>query len=254
MPTGAVTSQIDVAQLTLYAFWIFFAGLIFYLRREDKREGFPLLDDRGDLHRGFPAMPSPKMFLLPHGGVSYAPRDEMVRPLVGARVTDGITGTAVALTGNPLIDGIGPAAYAIRPDEPELTYDSGVPMIVPLRVAREYSILDEDPDPRGMEVIGSDGMTAGTIVDVWLDRSETIFRYLEMKLAAADRTVLIPLSFAQFLARRRLRVGALRADQFADVPALRSPESITLSEEDRICGYFGGGRFYATPNGMGPWL
>ena len=29
MQTGAITSYIDVAQLALYAFWIFFAGLIF---------------------------------------------------------------------------------------------------------------------------------------------------------------------------------------------------------------------------------
>ena len=32
-------AYMDVAQVTLYVFWIFFACLIFYLRREDKREG-----------------------------------------------------------------------------------------------------------------------------------------------------------------------------------------------------------------------
>ncbi|HKK51252.1 MAG TPA: photosynthetic reaction center subunit H, partial [Myxococcota bacterium] len=32
MPTGALTGYIDVAQVVLYVFWIFFAGLIFYLR------------------------------------------------------------------------------------------------------------------------------------------------------------------------------------------------------------------------------
>ena len=36
------TSYIDVAQVVLYGFWVFFAGLIFYLRTEDKREGYPL--------------------------------------------------------------------------------------------------------------------------------------------------------------------------------------------------------------------
>ena len=46
MSTGAITQYIDVAQLVLYAFWIFFAGLIFYLHRENKREGYPL-DERG---------------------------------------------------------------------------------------------------------------------------------------------------------------------------------------------------------------
>ena len=66
MQTGAITGYIDVAQVVLYAFWVFFAGLIFYLRREDKREGYPLESDRpGRLAvEGFPAMPSPKTFLM----------------------------------------------------------------------------------------------------------------------------------------------------------------------------------------------
>ena len=42
MDTGSITGYVDVAQLVLYAFWIFFFGLIIYLRREDKREGYPL--------------------------------------------------------------------------------------------------------------------------------------------------------------------------------------------------------------------
>ena len=43
---GAITQYIDVAQILLYAFWIFFAGLLIYLRREDKREGYPLESER----------------------------------------------------------------------------------------------------------------------------------------------------------------------------------------------------------------
>ncbi len=35
-------AYLDVAQVTLYVFWIFFGCLIYYLRREDKREGYPL--------------------------------------------------------------------------------------------------------------------------------------------------------------------------------------------------------------------
>ena len=38
MPKGAITGYIDVAQLALYAFFLFFGWLVFYLRREDKRE------------------------------------------------------------------------------------------------------------------------------------------------------------------------------------------------------------------------
>ena len=62
MATGAITGYIDVAQVVLYAFWIFFAGLIFYLRREDKREGYPLVSDRSDRVevQGFPPHAQPE--------------------------------------------------------------------------------------------------------------------------------------------------------------------------------------------------
>lgn len=58
------TESIDLAQVALYAFWIFFAGLIYYLRREDKREGYPLESDThaGPVN-GFPMPPAPKQFV-----------------------------------------------------------------------------------------------------------------------------------------------------------------------------------------------
>ena len=39
MGTGAITSYIDVAQVALYTFWVFFAGLIFYLRTRGQARG-----------------------------------------------------------------------------------------------------------------------------------------------------------------------------------------------------------------------
>ena len=39
MGTGAITQYVDVAQIVLYMFWAFFAGLIYYLVREGHREG-----------------------------------------------------------------------------------------------------------------------------------------------------------------------------------------------------------------------
>jgi photosynthetic reaction center H subunit len=53
----------DLAQLALYAFWLFFAGLVFYLRREDKREGYPLATEFGEEKHGFPRTPEPKTFI-----------------------------------------------------------------------------------------------------------------------------------------------------------------------------------------------
>lgn len=53
---------IDGAQIMLYAFWLFFAALVYYLRREDKREGYPLDSPNGPVE-GFPGVPSKKTYL-----------------------------------------------------------------------------------------------------------------------------------------------------------------------------------------------
>ena len=66
MHTGAITNYIDVAQLALYAFWIFFAGLIYYLIRENHREGYPMDSDRGIIE-GWPKAPPPKTYSLADG-------------------------------------------------------------------------------------------------------------------------------------------------------------------------------------------
>ena len=56
-------NNFDFAQLLLYAFWVFFAFLVIYLRREDKREGYPLESNRGPL-KGWPTPPPAKQFLI----------------------------------------------------------------------------------------------------------------------------------------------------------------------------------------------
>ena len=61
MGTGAITQYVDVAQIVLYMFWIFFAGLIYYLVRENHREGYPLDSERGVIE-GWPPTPSPTRF------------------------------------------------------------------------------------------------------------------------------------------------------------------------------------------------
>jgi len=67
MITGLEDRGIDLALLCLWAFVIFFAGLVFYLHRESKREGYPMLEAAGDRTRrasviGWPAPPSPKTY------------------------------------------------------------------------------------------------------------------------------------------------------------------------------------------------
>jgi photosynthetic reaction center H subunit len=257
MQAGQITGYIDVAQVTLYAFWVFFALLIIYLRREDKREGYPLETDRPEPMPvlGFPMMPSPKTFLLAHGGSVTVPRAPDGRPIALAPLAPW-PGAPFAPTGNPMLDGVGPASHAERADVPDMTVD-GLPAIVPLRVATECSINTEDPDPIGMAVIAADRVRAGTVVDVWIDRTEPQIRYLEVEISAdaGGKRVLMPVLMVDIDGRRRrVKVDAIFSHQFADIPSLANPTQVTKLEEDRITGYFAGGILYASPDRAEPLL
>lgn len=256
---GTITGSLDVAQVVLYVFWVFAAGLIFYLRREDKREGYPLESERSPHVRvqGFPWIPEPKTFLLPHGGTVSAPRDRVDAREIRAEPITRAPGAPLEPLGDPLVDGVGPAAYANRADVPELTID-GHPAIVPLRVASDHVVATEDiaVDPRGMEVFGTDRVLAGVVTDLWVDRTEPQIRYLEVELTGslAPPHVLLPMTLVQINGRRQVWVKSLLAEQFARVPQLRNPDQVTKLEEDRIAAYYAGGNLYAVPARLGPVL
>lgn len=258
MPIGAITGYIDVAQLVLYAFWLFFAALIIYLRREDKREGYPLESDRSARVKvqGFPAMPAPKTFTLADGKTVEAPRAERARAPLNARPTAAWPGAPLEPLGDPMLDGVGPAAYNPRTDEPDLTVD-GEPKIVPLRVARDFSIASRDPDPRGMTAVGADGEAGGTVTDAWVDRSEPIVRYLEVSVPTETepRRVLVPMTLAKIDRRAGVvRVQSVMGRHFATAPGTRNPDQVTQGEEDRISAYFASGNLYATSARQEPLL
>lgn len=262
METGGLTNYIDLAQIALYGFWIFFAGLIWYLHREDKREGYPLDSDRTDRSggrvkvQGFPAIPPPKAFRLADGSTVQIPTPDggADRRAVAARPLGNGDGAALQPTGDPMRDGVGPASYAARRNVPERMVD-GTPMIVPMRSVSGWRINARDPDPRGMSVVGCDGATAGTVRDVWVDKAEPQIRYLEVELWTGGRKVLVPYGFVKYDAKaRRVNVNAITGAQFAGVPSTASGEQVTRLEEDRITGYFGGGTLYATPDRLGPLL
>jgi photosynthetic reaction center H subunit len=243
------TGYIDVAQVVLYGFWVFFAGLIFYLRREDKREGYPLQYE-GPGRRsgvGFPSFPGLKNYLVRGGHVATIPNwknDRADAPVVPMAPWPG---SPYMPTGNPMLDGVGPASYADREDVPELSMDN-IPAIVPLRADSTIFIEPRDPDPRGMTVIGADGEIGGTVSEVWVDRAEMLIRYLEVDVAGAGRKVLLPMTMARVNKNRGwVMVQSILGRQFADAPVLANPDQVTKREEDKIVGYFGGGNLYATP-------
>ena len=114
METGAITQYIDVAQVLLYAFWVFFAILIWYIRQEDRREGYPLEADVSGSYDKDPWLfvPTPKTFLLPHGGgevsVPNAARDNTDRPVPGEKIAGFPGAPYMPTAANPMLDSIGP--------------------------------------------------------------------------------------------------------------------------------------------------
>ncbi|MCU0681282.1 MAG: photosynthetic reaction center subunit H [Polyangiaceae bacterium] len=254
----ALTESLDVAQVVLYAFWAFFFGLIFWLRREDRREGYPLESDnpRKIATIGRILIPAPKTFLLPGGGEVRVPnfvRD--VRPIAGAR-TAAAGGATLEPTGDPLISGVGPASFAARSDAPELTHE-GHDLVAPMRVLPDFAVC-AGPDPRGWPVVATDGKVAGTVKEIWVDRADAMARYLEVELpaeAGAAETRLLPVAMMRLLGEaRHVKVTAVRAEQFARVPRTKEPDRVTLAEEDQIGAFYAGGRLYAEPKRLGPVL
>jgi photosynthetic reaction center H subunit len=256
--TGAITSYFDVAQLVLYMFWIFFFGLIYYLIRENHREGYPLDNDRGLLIEGWPKAPAPKTYRLASGREVAVPRGDEIAPPLRAERVHGFAGAPLDPVGNPLNAGVGPGAWTPRPDEADLDHH-GEPKIVPLASVPEYGVSEHDPDPRGKPVVDVYGDQAGIVRDLWLDRGEALFRYLEAEVPLGTdaqgptRRVLIPMPFASVEADRVV-VHALLADQYAEVPATKTTGRVTMLEEEQIAAYFGAGTLYAEPKRAEPLL
>ena len=252
---AAVTSYIDVAQIVLYMFWAFLAALVYYLRMEDKREGYPLEAGPGlPTSEGYPPMPSPKTFRLADGTRVQTPNpDAGDKRAIKATPVGNWHGAPLQPDGDPMLDAVGPASYAERKDIADVTV-GGAPKIVPLRIADGFYLDSADPDPRGMKVIGCDNEVGGVVKDVWVDRSEHMIRYFEVAVANG-RNVLLPTTMARVSgSQRKVLVKSITSAQFANVPGTKSTEQVTRLEEDRICGYYAGGHLYATPDRAEPLI
>lgn len=248
METGAITQYVDVAQIVLYMFWLFFAGLVYYLLRENHREGYPLDPGRpgGPTMGGWPPVPSPVEYRTADGHVHLSPDLQRADGDYQGQPVHRWNGAPLEPVGDPLLAGVGPGAWARRADVPDAD-GHGQPKIVPLRTSPGHGVANGDIDPRGLSVIGADGEVAGTVSDLWIDRMEMMFRYLEVKVAATGQSVLLPMTFSR-VKRDGVHVHALLASQFAKVPQVRKPDQVTLLEEERITAYYGAGTLYATPD------
>ena len=269
-----IAGLFDVAELTFILFFVFFVGLVIYLNRESRREGYPLEHEQsGVIDRGVPLSDAgKKTFHLPHGRGTYVPedvpRDELSKvENIPAKQTFGSAGAPWEPTGDAMADGLGTAAYAMREDYPDLTMD-GAPRIVPIGDAvHAIEIAEQDRNPVGLAVYAADKKKAGEVSDVWVDQAEHLIRYLEITTNSGKK-VLAPMAFAAVQGKswfgglipivddqtELIDIDAIRADQFDSVPAIATAGQITRLEEDKIQAYYGGGYIHALPERSEPWI
>ncbi len=269
MNAAYIVGTFDVAELAFLLFFGFFIALVFYLNRESRREGYPLEDEvTGQVENDGRLFDSDKKsFQLPHGRGTYVPED-VARDDVSIAAVQAFRshGAPWVPTGDPMVDGVGPAAFANRSKYPDLTFD-GRPRIVPIANSHELIVSPQDPQLIGWPVIGADKQEVGKVSDIWVDQSEHLIRYLEVETTTGKKVLapmfvsvvhgnsllgaLLPITGEE---RKYVEIDAITAAQFENVPTLETAGIITRYEEDRIQAYFGGGYLYATPERAEAWI
>lgn len=264
-----LSEHIDLTLILLYLFWAFFFGLVVYLNREGMREGFPLVSDIGNKPQGWGLVGAPyaKEFKLPNGESVFAPTQEKIDYPIKARPAAPFGGAPYEPEGDPMLSEFGAGAYAERRDEPLLMLH-GQLKIAPLRDMPDFHVVEGDQDPIGLPVYGADGVLAGYVSDIWIDREEQLIRYLEVDLSSTDvepenrvaAKVLTPMTLARIGGRwvrmgvwaPRVDVRSILAKHFQLVPQTKAANQVTLLEEDKITAFYGGGTLYATPDRREP--
>ena len=248
----------DLASAAIWGFWVFFAILVVYLQVENQREGYPLIDDDGSPSSSPGVFPlaRDKTFILRDGrGEMRVPQDQRPDRDIGtllARSSES-GGSPYIPTGDPMVDGVGPAAWCNRSDHPELD-GHGHPKIRPLSLAADFHV-SAGVDPRGLPVQTADKEVVGRVIDMWIDLPEQMVRYLVVDLnpEGSGQTRLIPMNFAR-IKRQKVQVDSLYAPQMNGIPGLKADDQITLLEEEKIMAWFGGGTLYATPSRVEPQI
>ncbi|MCC1492405.1 photosynthetic reaction center subunit H [Cognatishimia sp. F0-27] len=259
MTEDYIFGNLDLASIALWLFFGFFVALVIWIQRENQREGYPLLDEDGSEADAGGVFPNPedKTFILPHGRGEYTvpsgqtPERGDIDGLLTRDFDSG--GFPYNPKGDPMIDGVGPASWAPRRDEPELD-GKGHPKIVPMSAIDSF-VVSAGRDPRGLPVTGGDGSIVGKVTDMWVDEPEQLVRYLEFELDSefGAGTRLVPITLVRIL-KNQVRIRSLYGHNFADIPKHRAPNQVTKLEEDKISAYYGGGTLYADEARLEPQL
>lgn len=258
---NAFFGNFDLASLSIWLFWIFFALLIYYLQTENMREGYPLENEDGSPapNQGPFPVPDKKTFRLPHGrGDVVVPSPENENEHRRTDLGEVMEATAVPNgypyepVGDAMLTGVGSGSWTPRRDEPELD-GHGHAKIVPMAQTESYHV-SAGRDPRGLTVVAGDGEEVGTISDMWIDAPEQLVRYLEIELdeAHGGGKRLVPIHFCQIW--RRVKINSIYGKHFAGVPLTKSSTQITKLEEEKISAYYGAGILYADEKRAEPLL
>ncbi|WP_208352230.1 photosynthetic reaction center subunit H [Pseudaestuariivita rosea] len=249
--------EFDLASLAIWLFWGFFALLIYYLQTENMREGYPLEDDDGNeaANQGPFPVPSPKTFKMNHGreDVTLPGPDRQARHDLALERTSQANGFPFVPTGDPMLDGVGPASWANRQDAPELD-GKGHPKIVPMASIPSFGV-SAGRDPRGLPVQAGDLEIVGRVTDMWVDEPEQLVRFLEFELDPAwgEGKRLVPIQMVR-IKKDRIKIRSIFGKHFANIPMIKSPTQVTMLEEEKIMGYYAGGTLYASDARLGPQL
>ena len=245
-PLGAITGHLDAVQILVAVFFLCFAALIYYLRREDKREGYPLWDisPRNVPIEGFPPVPPTKVYALMEGGTTTMPH-RFEPSATRAIPADTQFGSPLIPIGDAMLAEVGPGAYPMRKSIPLLS--EGMPQVQPMRIAHGWDVAKGDADPRGMRVLDAAKTPVGTVTDLWVDRGVKILRYLEVTLDGdpAGANIIVPLFRTNVREKRRVvLIDAMLAGHVRMAPRLADPDVITAREEDQVNAYFSAAHMY----------
>ena len=240
----------DLASLAIWGFWLFFAALIFYLQTENMREGYPLeMEDGSESPNQGPfPVPKAKTFRLPDGSEVTVPSAENEaahrRDSLAMEKTSPSEGFPQVPTGDPMADGVGPASWVPRRDEPEMNAH-GDPKIRPMS-GNDAFFVSAGRDPRGMPVLSKDDQVVAHVSDMWIDEAEQEIRYLELELESEHGSGkrLVPMALTK-VQPRWVMVASLHSTRFNGVPEVRTAGQITKLEEEKIAAWFAGGTLYS---------
>ena len=145
----------DLPTLLIYLFWIFFALLVIYIRREDKRVGYPLESDRPTVAvQGYPAIPAPRTPRAKHPALEGTdtpmhqqptPADGMKSAAPGDAAVAAMYAVDEAINGNGKSAAAPPAAPAPQA-APPVAHQAPAAPAEPAGPETHHEPSDEEPD------------------------------------------------------------------------------------------------------------